>query len=605
MKNFISFAKTIIYCLKMSFEASKFYTIMRLIGKIIVPILSVISALMLKSVLNELCVSDGSSSGVKRTIFLIIGISFLSIISLSVKKLVSFCEAMHNDLLEKNINLNLMKYAMKADISTFDDSDFYDKFQSVQIDSYALTGVLWNVLDLMSAMITFFGVSVILCSFNLFYCALLVVSAVPSAVFGQKHTQVLYHLGLSQMKSQRKLHYLYNVASTKQYSQDIRLFGISDLLEARYKTIWNRMFSDRLKKVKSKTISALIFDLLPECVVLFATIDIAIKIFNQEMTLGDFTFFTNLFAQFLSAMTILVYAAMGVYENKLKVNNIKTLSTPENDVEDNGTLMLKEVYDIEFKNVCFTYPLSEKPVLNNISFKINRGEKIAFVGVNGSGKTTLIKLLLRFYNASSGEIKINGIRISEFKLSSLRKCFSCYFQKMLNYSFSVAENISLSDIEKEYSQKDVLNAMKFSGAMDCFEKRADFLKLNITKMFDENGIELSGGENQKLALARTFYKNCSCIILDEPSSDLDPESEQNLFDKIKSFSDDKIIFVTSHRLSDLSLMDKIIVLENGEIIECGAPHELIKQKGRFFKLFQYQMKGSITKENMQDERCNN
>ncbi len=220
---------------------------------------------------------------------------------------------------------------------------------------------------------------------------------------------------------------------------------------------------------------------------------------------------------------------------------------------------------------------------------------MAFIGLNGSGKSTLIKLLLRFYEPTSGEIKINGINIMAYSIVSLRKAFSVYFQDMGNFAFSIRENFHLTNPNKEHNDGEIIEALDKSDFMEILNLSNDGLAAYISKFFTPEGLILSGGQAQKLALARVLYRKDKILILDEVSSNLDPKAEHEIFNKLQEITEGRLTLFTSHRLSNLSLADRIIVLEGGKIIEDGRPEKLLKDNKRYAELFRYQQKKYMIK----------
>ena len=214
--------------------------------------------------------------------------------------------------------------------------------------------------------------------------------------------------------------------------------------------------------------------------------------------------------------------------------------------------------------------------MNNVSLRFRKTEKTVLVGVNGSGKTTIIKLLLRLYEPDSGRILVNGVDIKEYRLESLRRNFSVYFQEMGNYCMSLYENVIIGDAEREDEQA-VYKALEQSCCGDILDKAIYGLNTNLMRMFDKDGLELSGGQYQKIALARCLYRRSTVLVLDEPSSNLDPKAEHDIFEQIRQLSDNKLTIFTSHRLSNVSLADRIIVLEHGCVVEEGTQKELLEK----------------------------
>ncbi len=306
------------------------------------------------------------------------------------------------------------------------------------------------------------------------------------------------------------------------------------------------------------------------------------------MTIGAYSLYTGLVGQLCGNFYSLTTSLVSVYDNQLKIQSIWKLDGFHNRILDEGEEELKDIQNIEFRDVCFSYPGTDVLVLKNICFSVEKGEHIALVGVNGSGKSTIIKLLLRFYEPDFGQIAINGRNICEYTLQSLRKAFSVYFQEEPNYCFSLRENITISDTEQPSDDLDerVCELLK-RFAPDVLKKAAYGLDTQLMRSLSSDGMELSGGQHQKVALVRSFYRRHTCLVLDEPSASLDPEAEYRLFAALKKEAMTTTIF-TSHRLSNTRLADRIIIIEHGEIVETGTHQDLLGKDSRYKQLFEYQ-----------------
>jgi ABC-type multidrug transport system fused ATPase/permease subunit len=285
---------------------------------------------------------------------------------------------------------------------------------------------------------------------------------------------------------------------------------------------------------------------------------------------------------------LIIFSISNISENKIRIKDFREFNQWKSDVEDTGDLELQTIDSIHFCNVSFTYPGNENPTIKNMSFEIDARERVALVGINGAGKSTIVKLLLKFYDVTEGSILINGIDIKRFTQASLRRFFSVMFQDYANYAFTLRENIAISDIKSPSTADKVIEACKKSGVDEIYKDWEKGLNSYIYKEFEMDGKELSGGENQKVALGRTFYRDAEIIILDEPSSSLDPESEYKLFNKMIELCKDKGVILISHRLSNVILAEKILVIEDGKLIEQGTHSELINKNGRYASLFRYQ-----------------
>ncbi|WP_440961812.1 ABC transporter ATP-binding protein [Paenibacillus nitricinens] len=310
---------------------------------------------------------------------------------------------------------------------------------------------------------------------------------------------------------------------------------------------------------------------------------------HQRITIGDFVMYTTAVAGFSGVLQGIMKDLAHLRTQNLYIEGLRNFLEIEQGEQDEGTSLPlpKGPYTIEFRKVSFTYPGSNHPVFNKISFIIPPHQRLAIVGHNGAGKTTLIKLLSRLYEPDSGEIMLNGINIKRFAKTDFWKLFSTVFQEIHVLAFSLAENVSL----KEQSESDSLRIYDSLEKAGLSEKVAS-LKLGILtpmqKLLDDEGVEFSGGENQRMMLARALYKNGELIILDEPTAAVDPIAEFNLYTKFNGMIGERTALYISHRLSSTRFCDQILYMEQGEISEAGTHNELLERSGKYNQMYQIQ-----------------
>ncbi|MDF2541693.1 MAG: ABC-type multidrug transport system, ATPase and permease component [Herbinix sp.] len=587
-KHSVEYIKALSYCMKLSWGASRYYTILRIICEVLRPLLSIMSAFLGKYLINLFTGTYVVQDKYSTSIGLLVCIFIIGFLQRGESILIQYMQSMHNNILNEKLAMMVMDCSVKADMEYFDNTEYYDKLQAAARDSYSMSSIMWNALTFLSALISFIGVFAVLWVANPLYGILLAFAAIPSAIVSTKYTKSIYNLSMEQIKSERKKGYFQGIAMDKRYVQDIRLFRIGELLKEKHFGMWKEIFVKQRKVSRKRTIAAIIWDCLPEGISTGIGIHIGFRILNGASTVGDYSLYIGLIGQFLYACSSLTMTFTNIYDNKLRIINLKSIFEFENHILDHGKMELKEIVNIEFEHVSFAYPNTTRMVLEDVSFHLHRNEKTAFVGINGSGKTTLIKLILRMYDPDVGKIKINGIDIKEYRIESLRDGFSVYFQEMSNYCMSLKENISISDINQGGTDDEVSDVLKKSCCEDILEKAAKGLSTDLTRIFEEDGMELSGGQHQKLALARTLYRRNQALILDEPSSNLDPKAEHDIFENLKMITDGKMTIFTSHRLSNISLADRIIVLEKGKIVEDGTSRQLLTNNGRYAQLYRYQ-----------------
>ena len=592
MKNIIKdipgFWATIIWCLALSWKTSKLYTIIRIAADIVTPLLAIVAAFVGKHILDLLSGSLVVAAPTNALLLLFAGLLVIALVRLISQKATQYSQAMQSDMINGQISLDMMNRSLTADLEYFDNPEYYDRLKSASQDSMAVSYILWNVLSCISSSVAFIGAFAVLFQANPLYGFIMMAAAVPASIAAAKYTKLLYVLSLEQVNEHRQMYYCQHISSEKAFAQDIRLYGAGQRLQERYRRIWSALFTKRKGMTRKRSVLTGLLECLPEIVVVLIGVDIAFGVLGGTNTVGDYALFTGLAGQLWGSINMFSSSSLQIYDNKLKIENIKKLDTFQNKVIDDGKMPLSGVDSITFENISFTYPGAALPALNNINFTVNKHEKVVLVGLNGSGKSTLIKLLLRMYEPTAGVIRINGINIKEYKLSELRANFSVYFQEMFNYNFTLRENFTIADDGQDDADNQATNALKAAYGGDILEKASKGMDTSLTRLFDTEGIELSGGQHQKLALARALYRRHTALILDEPSYNLDPKAEHEIFEALKTLTNGKMTIFTSHRLSNVALADRILVLEKGRLVEDGTQEQLLKNKHRYAELFQYQ-----------------
>lgn len=585
----IEYVRMIIYCVRFSGSVSGFYTFLRILCELLPSILGIAASLLGKYLLDLFTGAAGAGTGEVLNAFFALtgGIFIVKLLQNLLDKVKQYVQAMHNDLLNERLAVQLMDCSINVDLEYFDHTEYYDKLQAAARDSASVTQVLWNGMSFLGALLSFAVIYAVLWTECHLYAALLFVTAFPYGIVSVKYTKSLYHLSMEQMNAERRKAYYRGICLEKRYAQDIRLFDIGGYLKEKYCSIWKEVFEKRRQLVWRKTVLMLVLSVLPELVTAGIGIDIGIRIFRGTATVGDYSLYAGMMAQFLSAFFVMAYSFSDISDNKLRIMNLKEVLEVRRRIEDFGTMELKQVDTISFEHVSFSYPGTQNRALNDISFSLKKNERTVFVGINGAGKSTLIKLLLRMYDPDEGIIRINGIDIREYRIRSLRKNFSVYFQEMGNYCMTLYENVSIGDVERKETNE-VYEALEKSCCDDILKKAARGLETNLTRVFDKEGLELSGGQFQKIALARCMYRRHTALILDEPSSNLDPKAEHDIFEHLRAVCDGKMTIFTSHRLSNVAQADRIIVLENGVVIEEGTQEELLDKDQRYAQLYRYQ-----------------
>jgi ABC-type multidrug transport system fused ATPase/permease subunit len=592
LKNVVS---SVVWCLSLSWNASKRYTLIRMCAGIIIPLFSILSAFLGKHIIDLLTKQNDYSTKDIMIVYLLLATFFVSLTRMIIQKSEQYISSIHGEIINKKLALLVMNYSLTIDLEYFDNSSYHDKLMAASNDSYAISYMVWNAMGVVASAITLLSALAILFNAYIPYGLVMLIAAIPASFVGARYTKELYELSLEQINGQRLLGYHQAISINRGFAQDIRLFNAGSMLLNKYQNIWDSLFIKRRNKSYKRTIFTILCEFLPETVMAWVGVDITFKVLAGLATIGDYSLYIGLVGQLWSTISMFSSSALNIYDNQMRINNFKSIESFKSNVKDIGSRVLEKVDSISINNVTFTYPGTSIPVLRKINIEISKNEKVALVGLNGSGKSTIIKLLLRLYAPDAGSILINNINIEDYTLESLRSQFSVYFQDMLNFSFSIQDNFTITDYKENNTEDEeaIKDSLLKAECQDILSKCKGRFDMNLTRLFSTDGIELSGGQHQKLALARVLYRRSTALILDEPSSNLDPKAEHLIFERLKKMSEDKLTIFTSHRLSNVFLANRIIVLEKGCIIEDGTQEELLKNKHRYAELFKYQQEKYI------------
>ena len=489
----------------------------------------------------------------------------------------------------KGLNNLIFKKAGEVDISCYEDPDFYDSYQRA---TQIITGSIFMafVMDFSTLIGDVIALSMVIGvvtsidpSYLIFLAPIVIVFAVEIL-----KSKLLYKRDLSMTKNQRIKQYTQRTVFLKDFSKDMRTSGIFSVIIKRF----NKAVEDNIYIIKNYGVKLFLYSLAAsvfgEFIPIVGTYSLASYKFINDSGLA-----ISGFSVVLSSINTVRQTTTGIADSLAELTNMAFYFQNLRDFFDYESKVVAgekdagEFESLEFKNVSFKYPHAKQNSINGISFKINKGETVALVGVNGAGKTTLVKLMLRFYDVTEGEILYNGINIKEYNSDSLRRRFATVFQDYKTFALSVNENVLCREVTDEDGETAEI-ALKSSGAWDKIKTFPDKGDTLLTKEFDENGAGLSGGEQQKIAVARMFAKNFDIAILDEPSSALDPIAEYNMYENLIKGTRDKTVIYISHRLSSAVLSDRIIVIGGGRLLESGTHSQLMENNGNYAEMFTLQ-----------------
>lgn len=586
------FLDTIRFCFSISWRASTKYFMIRLFLEVIFSVTPFAAIFLGKEIINFLAelpnVNMEISISIRKLVFLLSFLLLTKIVNNFFTRMKEYFSRMHRDLIIKEVDTQIASHTASLDLSYFDYSKFYNEINNARRDSASIQSLTWFVMDIIRLGIQFIFSFVILAMLNAVFAFVLIAAGIPLVIYEKKLTGVVYRWQRKNVPEERKMNYVLSVLTGKEFAKDIRLFDIQKELLSKFNSMWSNWFNNKRHTTFVNSKKVMLLSILPGIGAIGISLFVGIEIIYGRLTAGDYVLYSGMIDQLMSGMFSIIILISQIYDNNIRLVNYNNFMRWKSNLTENGNKISEAPFEICFINVSFKYPGAEKYILKNVNFSISRNEKIALVGLNGAGKSTVVKLILRYYDPSEGKILVNGIDIREYDLEQYRSHFSVMFQDYANYAFSIKDSITMSNLDHKEDMDKIINAVERSGVQSVLSKHGIGLDTCLTRQYEEDGEELSGGEWQKISLARTFFREGDIIILDEPSAALDAEAEHQVFKKFAELCKGKGAIFISHRLSNVTMADRIIVLENGEIIEDGSHNELLELNGKYSYMFNLQ-----------------
>ena len=600
------FFSRLAYTFKMVWETGHWILVCMVIIAVLSGIMPMIGSLISKEILNELqnvIVADATGVGAAAVFWGSMAMSLLifffiyKIINQLVSRINIAVTRIAGEKVVRYVKLQIMEKAKQVDIASFDIPEFYEKLENANREAgMRPISVLSSTFDAISHFISIVSYVIILASApGMWWTAvIMMIVSVPTAVinFVYKRKGFLYMRRRS--KDRRQMNYYSDTMVNKDMVKEIRMFDLGDTFIDKYKSVFEGYYAGMRKLIVRENawqIGVTVISSIVNCA-FFALV--AYKVFDGQIQIGDYTLYTGALTSIASTVASLIAVSANVYEGTLYIDNLMSFMKVESKIvptsETPEHVLRGKPHTIEFVNVSFAYPGTDRMVLKNINLTIRPGETAVLVGLNGAGKTTFIKLLTRLYDPTEGVILLDGKDIREYDVRELYAMFGIIFQDFGRYAFDVSENIRFGDVgrDADADADAVKQAAVASNADEFIERLPHGYNTPLMRVFEPSGVELSIGQWQKLAIARAFYSTSDILILDEPTASLDPIAEQEIFNQFDQLRRDKTTIFVSHRLSSATVASKIIVLEYGELVEEGTHRELMDKKGKYYELFSTQ-----------------
>ncbi|MBQ7365277.1 MAG: ABC transporter ATP-binding protein [Clostridia bacterium] len=568
------------------------------------PVVGAFIAAELITVISEALLGTATANAVFVALLWQFGFTFVNSLVNTVNNILT---RISGEVVTNHIKVKIMKKAKEIDLASFDSPEFYERMENANREAgmrpVNIMNATFSMVSRIISMVSFIVVLVgILPKLNAWAPALMIVfvllsilSAVVNFIFRRKNFLYMRH----RSKDRRQMSYYSDVLVNKDLVKEVRLFDLSDLFIGKYNEVFKRYFSGIRKLISAEGIWQIGITLATSVLNCFLFYMIATGISE----IGDYQLYTGALNSISGAVAALITTTATIYEGTLFIDNMILFMNEKKTIVSTlpeGAIPQHHIgHTVEFKDVSFAYPGTERKVLNHINLRLDPCDTVVLVGLNGAGKTTLLKLLTRLYDPTEGVILLDGRDIREYDPKELYKIFGIIFQDFGKYAFSVKENIAFSRYRDEINMDEIREAAAQSASSEFISRLPDGYDTPLMRFFERNGIELSIGQWQKLSVARAFYSDSDILILDEPTASLDPMAEQEIFNQFDRLKKDKTTIFVSHRLSSATTASKIVVLKNGEIIEMGDHQTLMAKGGEYYTLFSTQAKRYISSENEQ------
>lgn len=551
-----------------------------------------------KFLIDELMLIIGGASPdmhVKTIMFYVALICGMTLVGSVISNMANHWRNVLSEWFLEHFEILLAEHAMKMDFEYTEEPAVLEQInrakEGINVYSGGVVGILNSVYNLIGNIVVLLGVSVVI----VIICPILLpvqfVGLLLISMFNAKNNKVeVKHFGELAKINRVFGYYLYQLSSFS-YGKEIRLYDSADMMLGRTKT-QNEKFVNIFKKVANmKRTNTWGMDFVNATRDGISYFCIGLLVLTKKITIGDFTMLVTSASELYRGMYSVVGACQDITKRCVYANQFLILLEYPEALEKGDKKVPEEVHTIEFSHVYFKYPRTEQYILKDINLKITTGEHLSVVGLNGAGKTTFIKLLCRLYDVTDGAILIDGVNIKEYSEEEYRKLFAVVFQDFKLLAFSLKENIAFGEAEQlsEEFEKDINHVLEISGFCDEIQNLPEGINTVMYKSFDEKGIELSGGQQQKVAIARALYKNAPIVILDEPTASLDPIAEYDIYKRFDQLVGGKTAIYISHRLSSCKFCDRIAVFSENTIKEYGTHEELVNIKnGIYAELFSTQ-----------------
>jgi len=505
-------------------------------------------------------------------------------------RLVDYLDALLADKYTRHISIEVMKHAAELDLIAYEDPVFYDRLERARVQATDRLGMIQSIGRLVQQVITAGSLSVSILLFSPWLLLLLVAGILP-AFLGESHFAFLgYAKNFRQTPIRRELDYLRVLGGSREAAKELKLFGLKDFLLARFTRLSDQIYGENVDLARRRLIAGSFLSMIGTAGYYSAYVYVIWRTVTGSLTIGELTFLTGAIVQASSNIQLIFSTLSSIADQALFLTDLLAFFEMQPTIRSKPHALPAPrpiVRGFEFRNVSFRYPGNSRMVVDHLDLQLRAGERVALIGENGEGKTTLVKLMTRLYDPVEGQILLDGVDLREYDLEDLYREIGVIFQDFMRYEMTARENVAIGRID----QVDNLPLLKSAAAQSMANEVIERLPRDYDQMLGrrfENGVDLSGGEWQKVALARAYLRDAQVLILDEPTAALDARSEFEVFQRFAELTAGKSALFISHRFSTVRMADRIIVLHKGRITEDGNHDALLNLGGLYAGMFEMQ-----------------
>ena len=507
-----------------------------------------------------------------------------------ITRAIDYSDSLLANRYTQHVSVRVMEQAARLDLTTYEDPVFYDRLERARVQATDRLAMIQQMGRLIQQIITTLVFSAALAWASPWLVLLLAVGVLPSFL-GETHYAFLgYAKNFRQTPAKRQMDYLRQVAGSREGAKEVKLFGLNKFFTNRFQSLAHQIYVEDVALSRSKLIIGGLLGVIGTLGYYGAYVYVIWRTLGGAYDIGQFTFLTAAIQQASSNLQQVFSTASGIADQALFLTDLIAFFDMKPTVQSkpDGLFTPEPIqHGFEFRDVSFTYPGTDRTVLKNFNLTLSPGERIALIGENGQGKTTVVKLITRLYDPTEGQILLDGIDLREYSLEDLHHHIGVIFQDFMRFEMTARENIEVGRVDQPHQQADIEIAAHKSLADTVVTKLAGGYDQMLGRRF-EGGVELSGGEWQKMALARAYLRDAELLILDEPTAALDARSELEVFERFAELTEGKMALLISHRFSTVRMADRIVVLSGGRLIEEGNHQELMARNGLYASMFEMQ-----------------